>query len=57
MQEDGLVTGTIVGGNNQLNGIEGTLSFRWASVVFQKDGNIETVTGRATGLKGAYQIP
>lgn len=57
MQEDGLVTGTIVGGNNQLKDIEGTLSFKWASVTFQKNGNTETVTGRATGLKGTYKVP
>lgn len=57
LQEDNLVTGEIVGGTDNLEGISGELSFSWSSVTFQKEGAVSTVTGQALGLEGNYRVP
>ena len=57
LNEDSRVTGTIVGGSEQLEGITGSLSFVWSSISFQKEGTREAVAGQTLGLSGTYQLP
>jgi hypothetical protein len=51
------VSGTIVGGTGLAAGIEGTLSFHWSTMSFQKQNNTTAVGGYATDLTGTFQLP
>ena len=57
MHKDSRVTGTIVGGSENLEGISGDLSFIWSSVSFQREGSRSMVSGQTLDLSGSYQIP
>ena len=57
MQTDDQVTGSIVGGTDHLEGINGDLSFAWLTVTVQKEAGVESVTAQTLNLTGTYQIP
>lgn len=57
LAEEASVSGTIVGGTGLAAGIEGSLSFHWSTMSFQKQKNSTAVGGYATDLKGSFQLP
>ena len=57
MVEGTFVTGEIVGGTDQLNGIKGKLEFEWSTLSLTKTVRGTTVGGYAKGLKGTYTLP
>ena len=57
MQTDDQVTGSIVGGTDHLEGINGDLSFAWLTVTVQKEAGVESVTAQTLNLTGTYQVP
>jgi hypothetical protein len=58
LQQEGLISGTIVGGSGALAGISGDLTFNWAAVVVlaDADGTV-TVTGQTRSLGGHFRLP
>lgn len=57
MQKESKVTGSIVGGTEQLEGISGELSFIWSTVTVLEEAGTEAVTGQTIDLSGTYRVP
>ena len=56
MQSDELVMGKIVGGTGKFVNATGTLSFKWSSMSFYREGKATTISGQTFDLKGSFQL-
>jgi len=58
LQQDNLVSGTIVGGTGLLAGVTGELSFTWSAMTFVEEASgVTTMTGQTLDLSGSYRTP
>lgn len=57
MAEGTHVTGEIVGGTENLTGIQGEFEFEWSTLSLEKAVKGTTVGGYAKDLKGTYTLP
>lgn len=55
LEEGARVTGEIIGGTGELNGITGKFAFSWSSLFI--NDTLDTLTGHAKDISGTYHIP
>lgn len=55
LEEGVLVSGEIIGGTEELEGITGSLTFTWTSVFINED--TDTLTGHTENISGTYRLP
>lgn len=57
LKEGSEVTGEIIGGNREAEGISGTINFTWASLFVQSSNGELNIGGYAKEISGSYQLP
>ena len=50
------VSGTLIGGTDRAEAIEGTISFDWETMILQRENTTFSVSGYAKNLQGSYSL-